>query len=794
VRRPLHILLLTDRDWTHPQGGGTGTNLYGQVARWVAWGHRVTVIAGAYPGAEPVERLAPGLEIHRMGTRLTVFPRAARAVRGGLGRDADVVLEVINGIAFYTPLWWFLRVPRVALVHHVHQAHYVAEMGLRGRIAAFFAEKAPLRWLYRGTDVLTISEAAREDLIALGVPREHVHVAYLGVEPSQFHPGQRSEEPTLLYLGRLKQYKRIEVTLDVLEGVPGATLDIAGDGDHRPALEAEVARRGLTDRVRFHGFVEEDAKAALYGRAWLSLTASSAEGWCLTVMEAAACRTPSAALAVGGLRESIVDGETGVLADSPEELTERVREVVADPALRDALGEAAQARARGYTWENTASANLAVLERAAEAPPASLASRLRASETAKAGGLAAATLAANAIQLIVVIVFTRLLGAEDYGSLAALVSAFTVLLVGGQAIQVAAARETALHRLGDGPRLSATLTAWTRRLVVGTIAVTLAGWILRQPLADLIGVPQHPEAAAAIIPTGALWLLLSLQRGVLQGIHAYRAVAVSLVLEAFGRLAFGAALVVAGAGVTGAFLGNPLGSIATVIVIGIVLRRTLGPPEPEVKVRTLQSLMRGAWTPIGALALLALLQNVDVIVVKRELGGDDAGSYAAAAVAAKAVVWVAIGIALHLLPEATRRAAGGLDPLPVLRRALGVLALVAAPALLIFAVAPELLLRLAFGEKFTSAADALFVLGVAMTLLACAYLSVQYMLALGRRSFLWVLGVVAIIEPFLLSAGQFSLTSYAALVLGIQLAAAGGVLAIALRLRGRATLAQVGAP
>ena len=52
---PRHILILTDRDWTHPQGGGTGTNLYGQVGEWLHWGHRVTVIAGDYPGAEPVQ-------------------------------------------------------------------------------------------------------------------------------------------------------------------------------------------------------------------------------------------------------------------------------------------------------------------------------------------------------------------------------------------------------------------------------------------------------------------------------------------------------------------------------------------------------------------------------------------------------------------------------------------------------------------------------------------------------------------------------------------------------------------
>ena len=86
--RPRHILVLTDRDWTHPQGGGTGTNLYGQIARWVAWGHRVTVVAGAYPGAQRDERLGPLLTVHRMGTRLTVFPRGGLGASCAAGRRA----------------------------------------------------------------------------------------------------------------------------------------------------------------------------------------------------------------------------------------------------------------------------------------------------------------------------------------------------------------------------------------------------------------------------------------------------------------------------------------------------------------------------------------------------------------------------------------------------------------------------------------------------------------------------------------------------------------------------------
>jgi glycosyltransferase involved in cell wall biosynthesis len=311
-----HILVLVDRDWTHPQAGGTGTVLFGQVSRWIAAGHRVTVIAGDYPGAERVSRPHERLAIHRMGTRLTVFPRAARATFRGLGRDADVVLEVVNGIAFFTSLWRWLRKPRVLLVFHVHPEHYVAELGLVGRVAAFLLEHVPLRFLYPGVPVVTISESSREALVALGIPRDRVHVVYCGLEEGDLRPCPRAPAPALVYLGRLKRYKRIDPLLDVAAAVPDATLHIAGDGEHREALEARARELGLDGRIVFHGHVDEPTKARLLGEAWLALTASSAEGWCLTVMEAAACATPTAALRVGGLSEAIVDGQTGVLVDT----------------------------------------------------------------------------------------------------------------------------------------------------------------------------------------------------------------------------------------------------------------------------------------------------------------------------------------------------------------------------------------------------------------------------------------------------------------------------------------------
>ncbi|MEA2250009.1 MAG: hypothetical protein QOJ82_1855 [Solirubrobacteraceae bacterium] len=414
-----------------------------------------------------------------------------------------------------------------------------------------------------------------------------------------------------------------------------------------------------------------------------------------------------------------------------------------------------------------------------------LGAALARSESGKAAGLAAATLANNAIQLVFTVIFTRLLGQTGYGTLAALISAFLILLVAGQSVQLAAAREAALDRFGHPEVLRATVHAWIRRLLVALVAVSAVSLALRHPLAALIGVTNAPWAAAAIPPTGVLWMLLSVQRGALQGLREYRPVALSIVGEAAGRLAGGLVLVGLGLGVTGALLGTPLAFVLVALWLERELRRRVGPvASVDGPLRTLRSLVGHGWASIVGLFLLASLQNIDVIVAKHRLGGDAAGSYAAAAVAAKAVVWVAIGVGLHLLPEATRRAAAGLDPRPVLLRALGILALVAAPALLVLAVFPDLLLRLAFGPAFTEAAGALVLLGAAMTLFAVTYLTVQYTIALGGTRFLWVLGVVAVAEPILLTGAADGIVDFATIVLAVQCAAAAGVLALGLTATG----------
>lgn len=405
----------------------------------------------------------------------------------------------------------------------------------------------------------------------------------------------------------------------------------------------------------------------------------------------------------------------------------------------------------------------------------------RASDTATAAGLAAATMAQQIVAVAITIVFTRLLGTAGYGSLAALLNLTVILLVPGAALQVAAAREGTLGRLGQGAELAATLGRWMRILLAGLALVALASVAGRVQLAALLNIDEV-WAAAAVPVTGAMWLLLSIQRGLLQAARAYRPVALSIVLESLGRLVAGIVLVEAGLGVTGAYLGTFAAFTCAAIALWFVLRHRLGAADPATPRHPLRALARTSAIPIGGLVCVAALQNVDVIMAKRVFAADPAGVYAAATVAGKAIVWVAVGVGLWVLPEATRRAAQGLDPRRILGRALGVIAVLAAPALILFATVPGLLLRIVFGPDYESGEVVLLRLGCAYALLACTYLCVQFLLGLHRRRFVLLLIVAAVAEPLLL-AGAASLESFASRVLAVQAVTAVALLALAARTR-----------
>jgi O-antigen/teichoic acid export membrane protein len=424
--------------------------------------------------------------------------------------------------------------------------------------------------------------------------------------------------------------------------------------------------------------------------------------------------------------------------------------------------------------------------------PSSLAD-LRGSETAKAVGLAGAMIANNVIALGSTIVFSRLLNDKQgggYGSLAALVSYFLILSVVGQALQVATAREGVLGHLGVGAALVATTKRWTRGLLLFTLVITIVSVLLRDPIAQAVGVKHDQWAAALGLPAAGLWLELSVLRGVLQGVGDYKGVGLSLIGEQGARLIVGAILAAAGLGVTGAYLGTPLSFIAMGLYCAYRLRQHVRAleAEPLGAVTTappaaisLWDHVKRAWAPIAGLIVIAVLQNIDIIAAKHRFSTSVASSYGAVAVAAKVLIWVAMGAGFYLVPEVSRRRAAGQDPRPILFRALGIVAVCAVPVLLIFAFESHLLIKLAFGASKTRAANSLIVLGLAFTVLACTYLAIQYMLAQRRTWFLIVLVAVAVAEPILLLNASHQPKSFAAVVLAIQ--AVGALLAFGFALR-----------
>lgn len=402
-----------------------------------------------------------------------------------------------------------------------------------------------------------------------------------------------------------------------------------------------------------------------------------------------------------------------------------------------------------------------------------------ASDTGRAAGLGAAMIATNVVALVFTIVFARLLGASGYGSLAALISAFIILMVPGSALQIATARVVSQELAAGSPNAGSGVRRWLLRLGLATVAVGVVVIPLRPLLGAIVNVDEL-WAAAAVPVTAMLWMLVSVERGALGGFQRYKVIGFSLVGEAVARLLFGLLLVAAGLDVTGAFLASALSLIAIGLVLAVPLRHHL-PGGPGEDAERLRDLLAGSWAPVLGLTLLFTLQEVHLIVVKHEASGDDAGSYAVAAVAAKAIIWVAIGLGMYLLPEATRRAKLGEDARPILLRTLALIAALSVPMVLVYAAAGRPLLGAVFGDDLTAASAALPWLGLAMALLACTYLSVQFLLALGHAGFIWVLAAAAVMEVVLLAAVGANLTGVALALFGLQLACATIILTLSLR-------------
>ena len=353
----MRLLLVNWQDIENPQAGGAEIHLHEIFGRLAAKGHEVTLLCGGWPGCPPRARI-DGMDVRRVGTRAS-FPSLVYSYfrRELTAQPWDLLLEDINKIPLYTPLW--TRRPTAALVPHLFGGTAFLELPAPLAATVWLSER-PLGRVYRNVPFEAISESTRDDLVLRGIPRANIEVIHPGIDTVGYTPapGTRAPAPTFAYLGRLKKYKGVHHVIRAFAAMkqPAATLEIAGAGDFRPALELLARSLDLGDRVRFLGRISEPEKLALLRRAWALVFASPKEGWGITNLEAAACATPVVASNSPGIRESVRDGETGYLVPHGDTvaMAAAMDRIATSPALVDQLGRKAREFAESFTWTRAA--------------------------------------------------------------------------------------------------------------------------------------------------------------------------------------------------------------------------------------------------------------------------------------------------------------------------------------------------------------------------------------------------------------------------------------------------------
>ncbi|MEN8144482.1 MAG: glycosyltransferase family 4 protein [Gemmatimonadota bacterium] len=371
----MRILVVNWQDLANPQAGGAEIHVHEIFERLAARGHEVTLLVSGWRGCEK-ESVSGGVRVVRVGGRYT-FPLFARRGYEAISSEAaagfDVVVEDINKVPVFTPTWG--DAPVVLVVPHLFGSTAFKQESAPVAAAVWLAERAMPR-MYRHSRVLVISQGTADDLTSRGFERSKITVSPPGVDHGLYRPGDsgqnaRFDEPTLVYVGRLRKYKGLDTVIRAVgrleqEGTP-VWLKIAGKGDDRERLEGLAARSGAAQRIEFLGFVSEPEKIRLLQRAWANVYPSPKEGWGITNVEAAACGTPSIASDSPGLRESVQPGQSGFLVPhgDVDAWTASIRGLITSgESERAGLSASCVAHAAHYDWEKAATEMESILKAA----------------------------------------------------------------------------------------------------------------------------------------------------------------------------------------------------------------------------------------------------------------------------------------------------------------------------------------------------------------------------------------------------------------------------------------------
>jgi len=350
--------------------------------------------------------------------------------------------------------------------------------------------------------------------------------------------------------------------------------------------------------------------------------------------------------------------------------------------------------------------------------------------------VAIAGLVANGLNLIVTVVLARLLPGHNhnaaYGAFAQMVGLYVVVSLPGSAIAIAVVRRSSWWLARQG---NAELEAWRRNLTVLAVRALAIFSVVALAVSPLIGSALGGRSWIAVFVTmlaAGCWVAIAVERAFLQACRRYRPLAINFLLEGGARTT----AVLAGAavwGVTGAVTGILLAEIATwanawrsaaTSVPSPLMSAPGSPPTGEIGGDLVAS--------TTAFGMLALLQYVDVFLVGR-LNSSLSGRYAAIAVVAKTLVYVAIVLSYYLLPEAS---IGHREGSHARRQLAVVLGLYVAPCAILLgasALAPRTLLGIVYPTRYLGASGSLVTLTAAMALLGVSVLLSTYLLARGVR-------------------------------------------------------------
>lgn len=368
MEQSLKILVFIWRDITHPQAGGSELFIHEITKRWVKAGYKITFLCGSYKRSKKCTRI-DGIKIIRRGGRNTLYFWAFWIYLTRLRKKKfDIVIDVENGIPFFTPLFVFR--PKVAILYHVHKQVFFRELPFYLAWIPYFLEVVVMPILYRRTKFITISNSSRNEMVKCGFKDSNIKIIYPGVDLEKYKSNGNIEKPAffnIVYLGRLKKYKGVDILIKamklVIKEVTGARLIIVGRGDREKELKGLTKTLCLEDKVEFYGFVSESKKIEILHMADVAVCPSFKEGWGITAIEANACGVPVIASDVSGLRDSVLDGKTGFLTPygNSKEIADKIILLFQNVSLRNELSRNAIEWSRQFSWDEASRQSLELL-------------------------------------------------------------------------------------------------------------------------------------------------------------------------------------------------------------------------------------------------------------------------------------------------------------------------------------------------------------------------------------------------------------------------------------------------